>query len=358
MTFDVLITDHAWPSIDVERRVLSAVGARLIVAEDGDEVELCRLAPLADAILTNWKPVTPAVLDAAQRCRVVSRYGVGLDNIAVDHATRLGMLVTNVPDFCVDEVSDHAMALLLACARRVVVFARATREGRWDLGAGGALPRLRGQTLGLIGYGHIARALMPKALGFGLKVMAYTPHLAPDALAPFGAATNDLDALLRASDYVSIHVPLTTGTRSLIDARALGLMKPTAFLINTSRGPVVDEVALHRALVQGRIAGAALDVLAREPPAPTNPLLALDNVIVTPHAAFYSSEAIEEVEQKAAEQVAQVLRGAVPANAINPTVVQQPNCRLNPPRRPEMQTDERADEGADTVSLIEEEGRL
>jgi D-3-phosphoglycerate dehydrogenase len=329
MIFNVLITDYAWPSLDIERRILNAVGAELIVAETGDEAELVQLAPKVDAILTNWKPVTPGVLDAAPRCLLVSRYGVGLDNIALDHATRLGIVVTNVPDFCVEEVSDHAMALLLACARRVVTFVRMTRDGQWDVQAGRPLPRLRGQTLGLIGYGNISRALVPKALGFGLKIIAYTPRLTAEALAPFGEVTNDLDVLLRASDYVSLHVPLTTQTRGLIDAHALKQMKPTAYLINTSRGAVIDEAALYQALTGGWIAGAGLDVLTREPPDPMNPLLALDNVIITPHVAFNSATAIEEVEQKAAEHVAQVLRRDIPTNVVNPAVLQQTNCRFH-----------------------------
>lgn len=328
MTFRVLITDTAWPSVEIERRILAEVGAELIVAETGAEEELIRLAPPADAILTNWKPVTPAVLDAAPRCQVVSRYGVGLDNIAVDHATRLGILVTNVPDFCLEEVSDHAMALLLACARSVVTYARDTRAGKWDLKAGFPLPRLRGQTLGLVGYGNIARALVPKALGFGLKLIAYTPHLTPDALAPFGTATNDLDFLLRESDYVSVHVPLTPQTRGLIGEHALRQMKPTAYLINTSRGAILDAQALYRALTEGWIAGAGLDVLTQEPPAPDHPLLSLDNVIVTPHAAFYSEAAIEELEIKAATNVVQILQGALPTHIVNRGVLGQAHCRL------------------------------
>ena len=328
MPFKVLVTDHAWPSLDVERGILEAVGAELIVAETGEEAELVQLAPPADAILTNWKRVTPAVLDAAPRCCIVSRYGVGLDNIAVEHATRLGILVTNVPDFCVDEVSDHAMALLLACARSVVKFARATRDGVWDINLGRPLPRLRGQTLGLVGYGNLAHAVVPKALGFGLKIMAYTPRIAPDALAPFGTATNDLDLLLRESDYVSLHVPLTPETRGMIGREALRRMKPSAFLINTARGAVIDEPALLEALQHGWIAGAGLDVLVREPPDPDDPLLALPNVIVTPHAAFYSEPAIAELEHKAAERVADALRGQIPTNVVNPAVLAQDNLRL------------------------------
>ena len=290
MTFNVLVTDYAWPSLDIQRDVLRAVGAELLVAHYGDEAELIQLAPQCDAILTNWKKVTAPVLDAAPHCLIVSRYGIGIDNIAMDHATQLGIPVTNVPDFCLDEASDHTMALLLACARQVVTYAAATHNGVWQVNTGYPIARLRGQTLGLIGYGSIARALIPKARGFGLKVLVYTPRLAAEALAAFGPecrATNDLAVLLSTSDYISIHVPLTPETRGMIDSKALRLLKPTAYLINTSRGAVIDETALSTALTEGWFAGAALDVLIQEPPPPDHPLLAFDNVIVTPHAAFY-----------------------------------------------------------------------
>lgn len=327
--FKVLITDYAWPALDQEHALLDPLGVELLVAQTGSEEELIQLAPQADAILTCWKRVTVAVLDAAPRCRLVSRYGIGLDNIAVDHASKLGILVTNVPDFCFDEVSDHVLALILAWARRIVTFATDTRSGVWNLGAGRSIPRLRGQTLGLIGYGNLARAVAPKALGFGLKLMAYTPRLAPDALAPVGEATNDLDHLLRTADYVSIHVPLTAETRGMIHADRLRQMKPNALLINTSRGAVIDEDALLTALREGWIGGAALDVLAQEPARPDHPLLALPNVIATPHAAFYSQTAIAELAHKATVHVAQVLRDEHPTNLINPTVLAQANCRFS-----------------------------
>ena len=328
MTFKVLITDYAWPSLDIERRLLSAAGAEPIVAETGDEPELLRLAPEADAILTNWKQVSGAVLDAAPKCRLVSRYGVGVDNIAVAHATELGIPVTNVPDYCFEEVSDHAMALLLACARRIVSFADATRRGQWDVKSGRPIFRVRGQTLGLIGFGRNGRALAAKAQGFGLKLIIYDPWVTAEAVAAFGTQTDDLEALLRAADYVSVHVPLTDATRGLINTHALRLMKPTAYLINTSRGPIVDEPALVQALSEHWIAGAALDVLVKEPGEASNPLFALDNAIITPHASFYSEEAIAELEHKAVERVTLALRGQMPPNVVNPAVLQQANCRL------------------------------
>jgi D-3-phosphoglycerate dehydrogenase len=325
----VLVTDHAWPSLEIERAILAEAGAELVVAGP-EEAELIELAAGADAILTNWRRVPEAALDAAVRCLVVARYGVGLDNIPVERATELGMIVANVPDFCVEEVSDHAMALLLACARRIVTFARSTRAGAWDLaGLGQGLPRLRGQRLGIVGYGNTARTLIPKAQGFGLDVVVCTPRLQAGRDASTDVeTTGDLEHLLATSDYVSLHAPATPETAGLIGEAELRAMKPTASLINTSRGALVDEDALLRALQEGWIAGAALDVLATEPARAGHPLLALDNAIVTPHAAFYSETAIAELETKAARNVAAVLRGELPATIVNPAVLALPAYRL------------------------------
>ncbi len=329
----VLVTDYAWPTLDVERSVLADVDVELVVAETGCEDELVALAGDVDAILTCWKPVTPAVLDAATRCRIVGRYGIGLDNIALEHATELGILVANVPDYCVDEVADHTIALLLALARRIVPLASRTANGGWGLHGAESIPRLRGQTLGIVGYGSIGRAVARRAAGFGLRVLAYTPRLTAADLDPVVAAaggevTSDLGNLLERSDWISLHLPLTAGTEGLIDAAALDRMKPSARLINTSRGAVVDEKALAAALESKRIAGAALDVLRREPPPGDHPLLRRDDVIVTPHAAFYSAAAIEELARRAAQEVARVLRGERPESLVNPAVLGRENARL------------------------------
>lgn len=327
----VLITDYAWPTLDVERSILAPLGVELVVAQRGDPGELIELAAGVDAILCCWKPLPPAALDVAPTCRIVCRYGIGLDNIPVAHATELGIVVANVPDFCQEEVADHTLALLLACARRIVPFVQATRNGVWNPQMGRGMPRLRGQVLGLVGYGAIARTLAAKARGIGLEVIAYTPRLAADALAPWGRATNDLRELLAVADYVSLHCPLTAETRHLIDAAALAAMKPSAYLLNTSRGAIVDEAALIDALRARIIAGAALDVLGQEPPPPDHPLLQLDNVLTTPHAAFYSEAAIQELTGKAARQVAQALGGSLPDHIVNPAVLRQANCRLPRP---------------------------
>lgn len=326
MPLKVLITDYAWPSLEIERRILAEAGADVIVAERGDHEELVRLAADADGILTNWARIPTAALDTASRCVVVSRYGVGVDNIPVAHATELGIVVTNVPDFCLHEASDHVMALILACARRITRFAFSTTAGAWDLSLAHGIQRLRGQTLGLVGYGNIARALVPKAQSFGFEIVSYTPR---SRVVREGGVerTNDLEYLLATADYVSLHAPATAETQGLIGEPQLRIMKSSSYLINTSRGALVDEDALLLALNEGWIAGAALDVLAEEPPSLHHPFQALQNVILTPHVAFYSEQAIEEVEQKAATNIVTMFRGEVPGDVVNPAVFESRSFR-------------------------------
>jgi D-3-phosphoglycerate dehydrogenase / 2-oxoglutarate reductase len=326
--FTVLVTDFAWPSLEIEREILARVDADLLVAETGDAEELTALAPQADAILTNWSRIPTEALDTAPRCVVVSRFGIGVDNIPVERATELGILVTNVPAFCIDEVSDHTMALLLACSRHVVPLANAVRRGAWSLDPARGQHRLRGQTLGIVGFGAIARSLVPKAAGFGLKLLAYTPRLDSTSLPAGVERAATLDELLLTSDFVTLHAPATTATRGLIGERELRLMKPSAYLINTSRGALVDEAALNRAIAEGWVAGAALDVLAAEPPTPGNPLLAVDGVLVTPHTAFYSEEAVVDLETRAAANVAAVLSGRLPEAIVNAAVLDRPDLRF------------------------------
>jgi D-3-phosphoglycerate dehydrogenase / 2-oxoglutarate reductase len=329
----VLVTDFAWPSLDIERSILSELGAELVVADTGEEAELIELSSDVDGILTNWKRVPEAAVLGAPRCQIIARYGVGVDNIPVQLATELGIVVANVPDFCVNEVGDHAMGLLLACARRLVTFTSETRAGVWSLEHAPGLPRLAEQTLGIVGFGRIAQALVPRARGFGLRVLVYTPRLAAAGTVPgeLGAQVEvaaSLDELLAAADYVSLHVPATTQSAGLIGEHALAQMKPTAYLINTSRGALIDEHALARALAEQRIAGAALDVLSSEPPPAENPLLCAPNLILTPHAAFYSDASIHEVQTRAAANVATVLTGEVPEHVVNPAVLEADALRM------------------------------
>jgi D-3-phosphoglycerate dehydrogenase len=322
----VLVTDYAWPSLDTEREILASANAEIVAAETGEEDELIGLAGDCHAILTCWKRVTPAVLDAAPKCVVVGRYGVGLDNIAVDHATGLGIVVTNVPDFCVDEVSDHALALMLALVRKVVPFAAQTGSGGWDNAALGSLHRLRGQTLGLIGAGRIGQATAAKALAFGMEVIALTRSGGP--LPEPIEAVSGLDELLERSDVLCLHAPHTPETDKIIGEEQLRQMKPSAFLINTARGALVDQDALVTALRDGWIAGAGLDVLAQEPPDPSDPLLQLENAIVTPHASFYSEEATADLQQRGAINVREVLSGRVPDTIVNREVLERDDLRM------------------------------
>jgi len=255
----------------------------------------------------------------------IGRYGIGLDNIAVDSATALGIVVTNVPAYCLDEVSDHAMALLLSYSRKVVAFDRAIKSDRYDLKTE-SLSRLRGRTLGIFGFGRIGKAVARKAQVFGLQVIACDPVFGQSSQFEDVEAV-PFETLLRRSDYISIHVPSTAATRHVFNRDTLALMKASAILINTARGDIVDEVALLSALDSGRIGGAALDVLATEPPAPGYALLQHPRVIATPHAAFYSEESLKELQITAASQMAAILRGKLPDNIVNHQVLQQSNLR-------------------------------
>jgi D-3-phosphoglycerate dehydrogenase len=315
--FRVLITDRAWPDCSIERDVLKSVGAEVVEAPRTDEQTLISLARDADAIGTNWAPVTANVIRAATRCKTVARFGIGLDNISVPTATGLGIPVTNVPDYCVSEVSDHALALLLAAARNVAFFHTRTKAGEYQLSAGPPMRRLSGMTLGLIGFGHIARALFPKARALGMTVIANTRRL-DDCRT--GCTMVPLDELLVRSDFVSLHAPLTDSTRHMISGPQLARMKPTAWLINTSRGGLIDNAALEAALAAGRIGGAALDVFEPEPPDLSDALYKNERVIVTPHAAFVSAESLHELRLRASRQIADALEGKRPANVVNPEV--------------------------------------
>ncbi len=327
--YKVLITDYVWPSTEPEETVLrDEADAEAVVAPNGDEATLAALAADVDAIMTCFAQVTPAVLRAAPKCVAVGRFGVGVDNIAVDTATELGMAVTYVPDYCVDEVSDHAMALLLGWNRRVTLFDNAVKRDGW-----GSVPltmrmmRLRGKTLGVVGFGRIGQAVAQKALAFGFRILAHDPYMTPEQCALRGARRADLDTLLRESDFVTLHSPLVPETENMIGARELALMKRDALLINCARGALIDEDALHHALTTGEIAAAALDVMADNHPPADHPLLALDNIIITPHVAFFSQEATLELERRAAREVARVLNGVMPDNLVNTAVLEHPNPR-------------------------------
>ncbi len=326
----VLITDYAWPDLETERAVLGAAGVELVVAGSGHPDELARLAVDVDAILTCFAKVSAEVLEAATRCRTVARYGVGVDNIDVQRATDLGMVVSNVPVYCVDEVADSALLGILALARRLLPLTRDVSAGGWGRGVPGTGTRLRGKVLGLVGLGAIGGALAARAQALGLEVVAF--DLSGQVPAG-GRSVGSLDELFELADVVSLHVPLTERTHHLIGAAQLAAMKPTAWLINTARGPLVDTVALVDALEHEQIAGAALDVTDPEPLPPDHPLRTRDDVVLTPHTAFSSDGSLAELARKAATNVVDVLQGREPATVVNREVLGSPALRSRLERR-------------------------
>ncbi len=295
----ILITDCDHPSVDVERRILGDAGLTVTLAQCRTPEDVIAAGQEAVGLIVQYAPITGDVLRALPGCRVVGRYGVGLDTIDTATAAELGVAVVNVPDYCVDEVADHALGLILAITRGIVPLDRAVQRGVWDFRLGGRVRRASTQRLGIIGLGRIGSALAHRALAIGFEVVACDP-LGP---AVPGVTLVDRDTLLATSDIVSLHAPLDDSTDHLIDAAALARMRPTAILINTSRGGLVDQTALSEALREGRIGGAGLDVLEREPIDPTDPLIGLPNVVLTPHAAFYSEESLVEMKRKVSERV-------------------------------------------------------
>jgi D-3-phosphoglycerate dehydrogenase len=312
----IAVTDSPFPSLDPALHALRRVEPELRMARSPSADDILDVARDADAVLVTYAKLPAALLKELKRCKVIGRMGLGVDNIDVAAAAALGITVTYVPDYCRREVSDHAMALLLALARKVTFSNALVQAGRWEVPPIVPLRRLDGQVLGLIGFGHIPRALAPKAKAFGLKVIAHDPHVLDDMLRSFDVGAASLGELLCLSDFISLHAPLSPATRGLIDAAAFARMKRGAFLINTARGPLVDEAALVAALDRGQLGGAALDVVAAEPLARDSPLIGRDNVILTPHTAFYSIEALEELQTKCAADVSSVLCGEQPVYPV------------------------------------------
>lgn len=317
--YRVVITDHAFPSLDPERAVLNGLAEVIDRSPLRTEDDVIRVAHDADALIIGFVPITARVMDALPRLRCVVRYGVGYETIDVPAAAARGIQVANVPDYCIPEVADHALALLLALARKVIPLDASMRRGEWaTLKTAKPVHRIEGQTLGLIGMGRIGSAVARRALGFGMRVIVHDKYLSPERAQTAGATLVDFDTLLREADFVSIHTPLTPETRHLLNAEAIGKMKPSAYLINVARGAIVDTLALADALHMGKLAGAALDVFEQEPLPDDHPIRNAPNIILHPHAAWYSEEAMIQLQINAAEEVARALRGEPLKNPLTP----------------------------------------
>ena len=305
----IAVTDSPFPSLDPAKAALARLDPEYHMAKSASAEDILAVARDADAVLVTYAKLTGDLLRQFKRCKAIGRFGLGVDNIDLPAAKEFGISVNYVPDYCLREVSDHAMALLLALARKIPLSNKLVQSGRWEVPPITPLRRIDGQVLGLVGFGNIPRVLAPKAKAFGLRVVTHDPYVSPQVLADAAVEDASFDALLGMADFVSIHAPLMPATRGLFNADAFRKMKKGAFLINTARGPLIDEAALVAALDSGHLGGAALDVVATEPLAKDSPLLGRDNVILTPHTGFYSVEALEELQTKCASDVARVLSG-------------------------------------------------
>jgi D-3-phosphoglycerate dehydrogenase len=318
----VAVSDSVFPNLDPAAEVLATIGARLQLAAEPTPEAILRVAADADALMVTYAKITADMIVGMARCRIISRFGIGVDNVDIPAATHAGIVVTKVPDYCIDEVSDHTMALLLAVARKITFANAQVHAGRWQMSAVVPIHRLRGRVLGLVGFGRIPQLVAPKAKSFGLRVVAFDPYAPEDVFDRAGVERVDFTQLLTISDYVSIHSPLLPETQRMFNRDTFRKMKPGAYLINTARGPIVDEEALAWALDEKHLGGAALDVMPQEPPS-NSALFGRDNVIITPHTSFYSEESLVELQTKAAEEVAAVLSGRAPRHPVNPETLQR-----------------------------------
>lgn len=316
-----VITDYEFKNVDLEREILAEAGIGLADYQNRAPQDIIPTVRQADAIIVQYGQMTADVIDCLERCRLIVRYGAGINNIDADAATRKGIFVCNVPDYGVDEVSNHAIMMIMALSRHLPATMKNVHEGGWWYPALSQVHRLAGSTVGLIGFGRIAQMVARKLAAFNVNVIAYHPRRDAAYMEARGAQKASLEEIARYSDFVSVHCPLNEETQNLIDASFLARMKPAAFLINTARGQIVDESALIAALQSGRIAGAGLDVFESEPLRLDHPLRGMENVIVTPHCAWFSQEANLDLRRKAAQEVVRVLSGNMPANLCNKDVL-------------------------------------
>jgi len=305
----IAVTENIFPTLDPAKAALARLNPTLRMAKSTSADDILEVARDADAILVTYAKLPRELIMQLTRCKAIGRFGLGVDNIDLPACKEKGIAVNYVPDYCIREVSDHAVALLLALIRKIPLSNKVVQAGRWEMPVVVPIRRIEGTVLGLLGFGNIPRLVAPKAKAFGMKVIAFDPYAKPELFKNAGVESVDFDTLLKTSDYISVHAPHTPQTRGMVNADAFAKMKKGAYIVNTARGPLIDEPALIAALDSGQVGGAALDVVAVEPLAKDSPLLGRDNVIITPHTGFYSIEALDELQSKCASDVARVLSG-------------------------------------------------
>ena len=315
---------HTQEAIDMEKIELERIGARQIVIPSlHSENEMVAQTEHSDAMVIMESMVSLRTMEASPNCKVILRTGVGVDTIDIEAATKRGIAVVNVPDIWIREVANHAMALLLACNRRIFLLDHDIRKNIWHKVIPPPVGAIHGETLGIIGLGQIGKSLAKRAIGFEMNLIAYDPYIDKSVFDKYGVRSVSFEELLAKSDYISIHTPLTDETRHMFDEKALRQMKPTAYLINTARGPIVEIAALETALQNKWISGAGIDVFEQEPMPVDTPILKMDNVIMTPHAGYYSDPALKALGTRCGQEVARVLMGENPLFLVNPEVLQK-----------------------------------
>jgi D-3-phosphoglycerate dehydrogenase len=315
--FKVVITDREFENIDCEKAVLERIGAEVFDYQCKDEDDVIRIARDCDGLIMQYANLTKKVIDSLEKCKVISKYAIGLDRIDLKAATEKGICVGHVSDYCVDEVSTHTIALILALSRKILIHDKNIKSGIWDYKLGKKIYNLKGQTIGLVGFGKIARVVFEKIKPYGMNILVYDPFVPAKAVSEMGGRLVDFEELIEHSDIVSIHVPLLDSTKYMFNRDVFKKMKNNSILINMGRGPVIHEPDLIWALGNREIAAAGLDVTDPEPIEEGNPMLKMDNVIITPHAAYYSEEAQRALQTLTAENVAQVLSGYYPRYLAN-----------------------------------------
>jgi D-3-phosphoglycerate dehydrogenase len=319
--FVVAISDSPFENGDKEEAILGKIGAEVQQFHCTNESEVIDAARNAHLIMCDASPITRNVIHSLSKLVGVVEYGIGYDNIDVTAATENGVLVCNVPDFMTSEVADHAVALILALTRKLDRISRSTRDGKWNWREFRPVSSLEGKTVGIIGFGNIGRQVAERMRSFGTDVMAYDPYVSRESKEKLGARSSNLNELLEASDIISIHVPLNKETRQLIGRKELAKLKESVILVNTSRGSVLDQEALVESIRKGSIAAAGLDVLAKEPPSASDPILGFENVIVTPHIGWYSEQSSARLQENAALEAERILTGNPPKHPVNPEVL-------------------------------------